>query len=281
MKHNKAILTFDVELWHEGEWIKKSFPKNTHIRNYFEESMLPLLDALKSSGARATFFVTGQVLEKYPNLIKKVSEEGHEIASHGYIHRRLEDMSPSEFEKQTAKQVELISRITGTPPKGFRAPHFSLTNKTKWALPILAKHGFAYDSSVFPMKTPEYGVSGAPTHPYRISFNDIVKENKSSPLVEIPPAVFSWSLVRIPVAGGIYFRLTPLLIFRRMLASVSRQSAPVLYFHPHELYHKTPRAQKGNPLKKALKYYGTRNSFHKFTRLLSCFTFDSIENTLL
>jgi len=266
---NKIALTFDLEIWHESEWIQKNLD-DLNPRDYLEESVEPILRLLKDKGGKATFFVTNQVLEKYPDLIKQISSLGHEIGSHCFEHRRLEKIVPKEFEEKMRQQVDLLEKITGKKPRGFRAPHFSLDDKNKWALPILAELGFKYDSSIFPVKTREYGVAKAPLAPYKIS----------SGLWEIPPAVYRFGPVKIPVAGGIYFRIMPLWFFKKILNLVSLERNPVLYFHPYELYSRTPQIKKGPFLKRKLKYFGIKNSFEKLEKLLDSFQFDTMENIL-
>lgn len=266
---NKVALTFDLEIWHESEWIQKNLD-DLNPRDYLEESVGPILRLLKDKGGRATFFVTNRVLEKYPDLIKQISSLGHEIGSHCFEHHRLGDLNPESFRAGMHEQVIKIKNLTGRNPLGFRAPHFSLDDKTKWALPILAELGFKYDSSVFPVKTPEYGLANAPLEPYKIS----------SGLWEIPPAVYRLGPIKIPVAGGIYFRIMPLWFFKKILNFVSPERTPVLYFHPHEFYGQTPQIRRGPFLKRKLKYFGIKNSFKKLEKLFDSFQFDSMENTL-
>lgn len=267
---NKVILTFDLELWHESKWIQKNLFSTEDKKDYLEESVIPILDLLAEKNFRATFFVTTPVLKKYPDLIKQIASAGHEIGSHSFIHQRLGELNPESFRIGMREQIVKIKNLIGRNPLGFRAPHFSLDNKTKWVLPILAELGFKYDSSIFPVKTPEYGVVNAPLDPYKIS----------SALWEIPPAVCRFSPIKIPVAGGVYFRIMPLWFFKKILNLVSLGRTPVLYFHPHELYAQTPKIKKGPFFKRKLKYFGKKNSFKKFEKLLDSFQFDSIENIL-
>ncbi len=278
MKNNKIILTFDLELWHEGRWLAPYIRKEMRTHDVLTESVLPLLEILKRRNHHATFFVTGMVLEKYGEVIKKIHDEGHEIASHNKEHMKLEEITPEDFEKDMTMQCNLIASLTGKRPLGFRAPHFSLNEKTSWILPILARLGFTYDSSIFPIKTREYGVEGAPRAPYGISFTDITAEDTTSPLLEIPQATLKTACGLIPVAGGIYFRLMPAFLFNNLfLRAVQQGSTPMLYFHPHELCTATPRI-RGPFLKTILKYWGVNRSLKKFEYLADRFQFDSIEN---
>lgn len=218
----KAILTFDFEYWHSGT--HRDSLKN-QPEDYIEESTRPILNLLKKYNAKATFFVLGEVANKYPELIKEIHQAGHEIASHGYTHSPLEKLSEKEFESEIVLSKEILKKITGRDPIGFRAPYFSLNENTKWVLNVLEKQGFKYDSSVFPLKTPLYGIKNAPLSPYKIS----------EKILEIPVTVLKSRLLRIPVAGGIYFRLLPNRIFFGALKSISQKRIPVLYFHPYDL----------------------------------------------
>ncbi|OGZ24150.1 MAG: hypothetical protein A3A08_00070 [Candidatus Nealsonbacteria bacterium RIFCSPLOWO2_01_FULL_41_9] len=260
------------------EYLSASSPP----KDYLEESVFPLLDCLYKHKAKATFFITGKVVEKYPELIKRIHQEGHEISCHGFSHRNLNTFSPSELDKEIEKLIELIENITGRKPKGFRAPSFSLNNQTRWVLPILSKHELKYDSSVFPARTPFYGVANAPKdYIYRISFKDVSKIDPGSPLIEVPLAVYSFLGIRIPIAGGVYFRLLPLWLYKILLkGAISQQGTVNLYFHPHELYQETPIPRQGSWLRKKIKYFGVKDSFKKLDNLLSIFNFDSIENIL-
>lgn len=266
----RIILTFDLEYWYNTEFLQKYIPENTDcLDDKIVESTLPLLEVLKRHKVNATFFVLGKVAEKYPDLIRQIYKEGHEIASHGYSHKPLSILSPSKFEEEIRKSITILHRITGTRPIGFRAPNFSLDSDNCWALKILEENGFRYDSSIFPLKTPMYGNSGAPPRIYNITDR----------ITEFPLAVYEKGFLRVPVAGGVYFRLTPLRMFTRILKSVQKRSVPVIYFHPHELHNFIPDF-KLPWWRRTLKYYNTKNGLSKFEMLLNCksFQFLSVED---
>ncbi|MES2223533.1 MAG: polysaccharide deacetylase family protein [Patescibacteria group bacterium] len=276
----KVMLTFDLEFWYEGKWLKPYITPEMEGRDALIESMLPILAILKKNGHKATFFTTNSVVLKYSDLIKRMSDEGHEIASHSVRHLRLEEVGKNTFEAEFKNHLDLIESITGKRPKGFRAPHFSLNNKTLWLLPILKACRISYDSSIFPIKTPEYGVSGAPRNSYPISFSNVAKEDPLSSLIEIPQATLQTGFGLVPIAGGIYFRLFPRIVFEYLFKKALRQNTtPMLYFHPHELCKNTPKIQ-GPVIKTMLKYWGTNKSLKKFEKLSEKFEFDSIENIL-
>lgn len=244
----KAILTFDFEFWYNGEFLKKYQPENKDkLDDYAIESIIPLLDLLKKYNQRVTFFVLGQLAEKYPELIKKIFFHQHEIASHGYSHRVLEELGPGEFEKEILKTNQIIEDIIGQRPIGFRAANFSLTKKTKWALKILNKYDFKYDSSIYPLR-----------------FSKI-----SNQILETPSSL-----------GGIYFRILPLKLYIFLIKHLSRTRIPILYFHPYELFESAPRINSAPGYKRRIKYWGIKNAWKKFEKLMEIFDFVSIEQYL-
>lgn len=258
MSENKNLigLSFDVELWNEGEWLAPYITEDMLVRDTFPASMETLLTLIRGKGP-ATFFVTQKVTENYPEIIRKIADDGHELGIHGPKHKKLKDYSPEEFRIDCLKQIVLLEQITGTKPRGYRAPHFSLTQTTSWVLPILKDLGFLYDSSIFPKNMGEYGNGNVPATPYTIIPG----------LIEIPISVATYGNTRIPFAGGLYFRILPLWMFRFFLRRVQKSQTPVLYFHPHELDPETPRISKGPWLKRLLKYWGTKKSLKKFEKL--------------
>ena len=182
---SKIILSFDLEFWYNSKFLKK-YLASDNFKDYVYESTIPLLELLKKYNIKATFFVLGKLAKNYPDLVEKIHQDDHEIASHGYSHKTLDELNKSEFEEEIAISIEILKKITGYPPKGFRAPNFSLNNKTKWALEILEKYNFKYDSSIFPFKTPLYGSFKAPLKIYKISKEDVYKEDENAKILEFP-----------------------------------------------------------------------------------------------
>ncbi len=267
--NNKQVvaLTFDVELWTEGTWMQSYITPNLLKSDPFPNSMSRILEALRKHNARATFFVTLEVTEKYPTILKDIHSAGHEIGIHGPKHIRLCNYTPDEFRADCIQQIAMIQTVTGAKAAGFRAAHFSLDATTMWILPILKELGFTYDSSIFPVNLGEYGMSNTPLAPYNIIPN----------LREIPTSVATFFGFRIPFAGGIYFRLLPLFIFKFLLRNSAKHSMPVIYFHPHELDENTPQIKNGPWLRRKLKYFGTKKSFNKFKALLENFQCETMK----
>ena len=183
-----------------------------------QQSTERLLALFEKHKTRATFFVLGWVAERLPELIRKIEAQGHEIASHGYNHLLLTEITPQEFEADLAKALEALEKCgVKTRPIGFRAPSFTVVEKTKsWALPILEKYNFKYDSSVFPIGFhPDYGVANAPLVPYKITDG----------LYEFPMSCVEMFGRRFPFGGGGYFRLFPVRL-HEVLHRESEQRRP-------------------------------------------------------
>lgn len=215
-------LTFDLEDWPVAVLGPDHDITPRVVRN--TKRCLQLLDW---HGVKATFFVLSRVAEKFPDLIREVHSRGHEIASHGHSHRLLTRMTPGEFVEDVKRSIEILTAITGTRPVGYRAPAFSIVKETRWAGRILADLGFRYDSSIFPIRHPRYGIAGATRgiHPW-----------PDCDLIECPPATVRMLGVNMPVAGGGYFRLLPGPLVRAAIRRINRDNVPaILYVHPYEL----------------------------------------------
>jgi len=248
MKKPKAILTFDLEFWYNSKFLEKHLiiENEDNDNDYIKESIESLIDLLKRYNQKATFFVLGKVAKKYPEIIKKIYEADHEIASHGYSHTILEKLGPDKFEQEILKTNKIIEEIINQKIIGFRAPNFSINKKTKWALKTLKKHNFQYDSSIHPLS-------------FKRTLNN-------SSVIELPPSL-----------GGVYFRLLPLKLYVDLIKLFKKTKIPITYFHPNELFESAPQIEYGPWWKKKIKYFGTKNAFVKFEKLLKEFNFISIK----
>lgn len=268
----KNILSVDVEGWYHPEYVrnkvKETFVERVHqgINNAFQ--------LLREYNANATFFVVGELVDKHPEIVNQINEEGHEVAFHGYYHKPLWELNAKEFQLE----LENFSSLIKEKCLGFRAPSLSLDNKTKWVLKVLERFGYKYDSSVMPVRTPLYGVKGAPLRPYRPSYENVAKEDKNAKLLEFPLLVYQLASVKIPAAGGFYLRLFPVDFIKRAIKKANKQGFPaVIFFHPWELDPKTPRL-KLSPYKSFVTYYNLDGMKKKLKNILSTFKFTSIEN---
>jgi polysaccharide deacetylase family protein (PEP-CTERM system associated) len=226
-----------------------------------------ILGLLAEANCKATFFTLGWVAEEHPALIKKIAGLGHEIACHSLRHRTVYEMTPEEFREDTHRAKELLEDCAGVPVRGYRAPSFSITQDSAWAFGILAELGFAFDSSVFPVKHPNYGAPEASRHPFRI-------QTISGPLVEFPMTTLEFAGLRSPFGGGAYFRLLPYWYTKWGVSFLNRhEDRPVcFYLHPWEIDPAQPR-MSGSLTSLLRHYMGLRNAPAKFRSLVFDFEF--------
>ncbi|MBV9281523.1 MAG: polysaccharide deacetylase family protein [Chloroflexi bacterium] len=222
-------LTIDLEDWHQLVYRRVTGDQMAPTRAVVTATYR-LLDALQDAGVRATFFVLGIVAEPYPELVREIARRGHEIASHGYSHRVIQTMEPEEFHADVLASRQQLQDLSGQPVIGFRAPEFSVGALDHWSFAVLADAGFLYDSSVFPVKGPRYGIPDAPHTPFVI-------ETRNGPIREFPLATWEVANRPLPIAGGTYFRLWPASLLKRALGQMDRAGeTAVLYFHPYEFH---------------------------------------------
>jgi polysaccharide deacetylase family protein (PEP-CTERM system associated) len=268
----KNILTIDVEELFHAEYTRNLRRKGNIFRTPF--NMPGILKLLDEHNTKATFFVVGELTEKCPSVMKEIVDRGHEVAFHSYDHKPLWDKNPEQLETEIEMFNKLLTSITGDECIGFRAPSFSLDNKTRWALEVLEKKGMLYDSSVFPNWTPLYGVPSAPLKPYKPSKDDLTFEDIKGKLWEFPLAVYSLLGLRIPAAGGFYLRFATSLV-RRAVKKINRLGSPaVIYVHNWELDPETPKLRL-NPYKSFITYHNIEKTVGLFRRLLRDFQFTS------
>lgn len=290
-------LSIDLEDWYHPELVRKFVLEKEDL---IVESTMPLLKMLDSSDVKATFFVLGAIAEKHPELIREIHGRGHEIASHGYSHMPLHLLDEKNFENEMRRATKLLEAITGEKPIGFRAPSFSLEQSTKWALSVLEKLGYKYDSSILPSNVSKlaglYGVSSAPANIYSPSKHDITKISQraniqlsglgnftvssSEGIIEFPVSVVELCKLRIPVAGGFYFRFFPLKFTEFAIKKKNKENVPVMAFlHPWETHTKTPRL-KMSRLSSFVTYFNIEQTLPKLEELLKTFKFGRIKDVL-
>lgn len=228
-----------------------------------------ILGLLDRHRARGTFFVLGCVAERLPGMVRAIAAAGHEIASHGWDHRRIPDQTPEAFRLSVRKTKALLEDLCGVPVHGFRAPSFSITQEFEWALDVLIEEGHTYDSSLFPVRRPGYGYADGDRDPYWL-------ERPAGRIQEIPPATLRLAGVNLPAAGGAYFRLLPYSLVRAALKECADRGVPgTFYIHPWELDPGQPRI--GVPWSTRIRHYGgLERTAPRLERLLSEFRFTSI-----
>jgi polysaccharide deacetylase family protein (PEP-CTERM system associated) len=227
------VLSFDVEEHDRIEaaaGLTLSPGLKGHYRDRLGESTRWLLDSLAAAEVRATFFIVGQVAAYDPGLVRSISAAGHEVASHGWDHRRVLAMTPDEFREDMRSSKDALEQVTGAAVVGYRAPTFSVVGRTAWAIDILAESGMEYDSSIYPVRHDRYGVPDAPRAPFWAV-------GERSTILELPPATLRVARANVPMGGGGYFRLFPLWLTERALRQTAADCRPpvaMLYFHPWE-----------------------------------------------
>lgn len=189
-----------------------------------------LIEIFAESGIRATFFVLGWVGERFPHLVRRIADAGHEIASHGYAHRLVYDQTRQGFRDDVRRAKQVLESVTGCSVDGYRAPSYSITPRSLWALDVLIEEGYTYDSSIFPIHHDRYGIPLSPRHPY------VIARARGS-LVELPASTVRVGPLNLPIGGGGYFRILPYGWTRwgiRRLNQVEGRPA-IFYLHPWEI----------------------------------------------
>ena len=233
-----------------------------------------ILDALDHAGKKGTFFILGWIANKSPQLVKRIADCGHVVASHGYGHQLVYTQSEEVFREDVHKTRVMLQDITGQPILSYRAPSFSITSKTPWAHRVLVECGYKYDSSVFPIYHDLHGNPNAPTHIHTI-------ETEAGALMEFPPAVIKIFGQNIPTGGGGYFRLFPFEISKRMLRSINQKGNPfVFYIHPWEIDPEQPRIPNASMKSRFRHYINLKRTYSRLQRLLNAFEFAPMETVL-
>ena len=219
----KHAFTVDVE-----DWYQSCLDYDAPITERVVRNVDRILEILDATGVRGTFFVQGMVAETFPRMVASLAAEGHEVQSHGYSHRPLFKMNHSELRHELERAKLTVEDAAGTSVTAFRAQDFSVLAGNLWALETLADVGFTIDSSIFPMRSARYGIEGWPLAPHRLIING------DDRLLEVPVAIWSRGSVRVPVAGGGYFRVLPVAVLERAIRSIGNTRPAVVYCHPYE-----------------------------------------------
>jgi polysaccharide deacetylase family protein (PEP-CTERM system associated) len=267
----KLILSFDVEEHFRIEaaaGLTLDPDRQEHYRERLDASTNGLLDLLAEARARATFFVVGEIAEHNPALIRRIAREGHELASHGWDHRRVHHFTPASFRADVLRSKEALEDVSGEAVVGYRAPTFSITRETAWALDVLADVGMQYDSSIYPVRHDRYGVPAAPRTPF-------LARGERRTILELPPATLRLFGMNLPMGGGGYFRLFPLFLTRWAIRQAEEGCRPAvanLYFHPWEFDPEQERLPLGG-LSRFRTYVGIRRSRGRLAALLARYAF--------
>jgi len=230
-----------------------------------EQNTNALLEILDGAGVKATFFFIGRLARDIPGLVKEVANAGHEIACHNYLHLRVFDIEKNKFKEKLSTAKKELEDVSGQPIYGFRAPDFSITDKSTWALDILKELGFVYDSSIYPFGLHDvYGIENAEPSVHTLT----------NGLIEFPLSIVELLGKRIPFGGGGYFRLYPLWLTKHFLSKLNRQGRPAMfYIHPYEAGPAIPKISPMSHYRRFRHYYHCTNGQVRMRKLLRKFKF--------
>jgi polysaccharide deacetylase family protein (PEP-CTERM system associated) len=269
----RNALSVDVEDWFHvgafervikhGDWagLECRVERNTDL----------LLDMFEASGIKATFFTLGWVAERYPALMRRIADAGHELGNHGSNHDRVFTLTPQQFAEDIDRARKTIEDASGAKVTGYRAPSFSIDKRTPWAHEVLAEQGYVYSSSVAPIQSDHYGWPEAP----RFAFKPVA----GSDLIEIPVTTAVFAGKRLAAGGGGYFRLLPYAFSRWAMRQVNDEDKrpAIIYFHPWEIDPGQPRVANA-PIKSKLRHYTNLGAMQgKLQRLISDFNWDRLD----
>lgn len=233
-----------------------------------------LLALFAEHHVRGTFFILGYVAEKHPELVREIAAAGHEIGCHSYYHQLVYTQTPEEFRQDLRQAKQRLEDLTGTAIVGYRAPSYSITAQSLWALDILIEEGFAYDSSIFPVRHDRYGMPHAERFPH-------ILRRAAGEIIEFPPSTVRFGGMNFPVSGGGYFRLFPYSLFRRGWHLINRREAEaaIFFLHPWEIDPAQPIVP-GKRLNIWRHRVNLKTTQAKLTRLLTDFCFAPVQQVL-
>jgi polysaccharide deacetylase family protein (PEP-CTERM system associated) len=240
-----------------------------------ERNIDVILQLLEEADASATFFTLGWIAERYPQVVRRIVDNGHELASHGYGHERVSDLTPEQFRSDITRAKHILEDLGGVAVRGYRAPSFSINQNNWWAVEELGNAGYVYSSSIYPVRHDHYGMPDAPRFPNR--------PNGADGILELPPTTLALLGRNLPAAGGGWFRLLPYALSRWMLQRVNAQDqAPCMfYFHPWEMDAGQPR-QSGLSTRTRFRHYvNLQRMPGRMKKLLNDFEWDRVDRVFL
>lgn len=236
-----------------------------------------LLTLFAEKQIKATFFVLGWVAERYPEIVRKIVAEGHELASHGYSHQLVYSQTPEVFREETYRSKQLLEAQGQKPVIGYRAASYSITAKSLWALDILAELGFTWDSSIFPIRHDRYGMPNSPEQPYRI------KTTSGAFITEFPLTTAKLAGMSVPAAGGGYFRQYPYVLSRFLFkrASLNGTRPQIFYLHPWEIDADQPRVEGAGWFSRFRHYTNLKHCLPRLERMIDDFPFATVSESIV
>jgi len=268
-------LTVDVEDYFQVAAFRHSVSMGDWDRmpSRVEDNTAKVLELFDELEVKATFFVLGWIAEKFPGIVRRISQAGHELGCHSYSHQLIYDLGPEAFRHDTMRALDAIQQAGGKRVSFYRAPSFSITKRSLWALDILVETGFTHDSSIFPIRHDLYGLPGAPQKPF-------VLRLAGGQLVEFPPSTLAWCGGRFPFTGGGYLRTLPLAFQRKGFRILEGNGVPtMIYVHPWELDPEQPRIKA--PLRSRFRHYtGLTRTASRLRKLMLEFRFVPMSEAL-
>jgi polysaccharide deacetylase family protein (PEP-CTERM system associated) len=268
-------LSIDVEDYFQVSAFEKTIDRNSWdaLEHRVEKNLNQTLAIFSDQKVKATFFTLGWVAERYPNLIKSIVEEGHELASHGYGHQRVTDLTPDQFREDVTKAMNILQDISGLKICGYRAPSYSIGKDNLWALEVLAETGHQYSSSIYPIQHDHYGFPEAP----RFCFRD-----EKTGLIEIPISTVKVMNKLRPAGGGGFFRFYPYAVTRWAINRVNNEGeSTVFYLHPWELDPDQPRQQGISAKTRFRHYLNLDKTESRLNRLLTDFNWGTMNDVFI
>jgi polysaccharide deacetylase family protein (PEP-CTERM system associated) len=271
------LMTVDVEDYFQVSGFEDRVPRSSW--SSYESRVVPnterLLDIFDEANVRGTFFVLGWVAERFPALVRRIHDAGHELASHGYAHQLVYSLTPDEFRADVRRARDVIEAASGVRVVGYRAPSFSITDASLWALDVLVEEGYTYDASVYPIRHDRYGIPTWPRQPRLI-------ERAAGTIWELPGSTVTYANANLPFGGGGYFRLLPYWWTARGMNRLNRQEQrpAMFYLHPWEVDPGQPRIQTSR-LTQLRHYANLGKTEQRLRRLLGDFQFGPVRDLLV
>ena len=270
----QRLSTFSVDV---EDWYQSCFDLDAPITERVVRNVDRILELLDEVGVKGTFFIQGRVAETFPELPAQLVAEGHEVQSHGFSHRALYTMNRRELRNELERAKKTVEDASGTRVWAFRAPDFSIHRSNLWALEVLAEVGFEVDSSIFPARSSRYGIPEWELGPRR------VRLATGGEILEVPVAIWPVAGVRLPVAGGGYWRVLPRALLERAIRAVTESGRPVvLYCHPYEFSPRELDDYRGAVpwSRRRSQSFGRAASMKRYARLLRTLPFGRFDDTL-
>lgn len=270
-------MSVDVEDYFQVHALEPHFPRESwdRVPTRVENNIERTLSLFARHRIRATFFILGWVAERFPQYVRRIAADGHEIASHGFAHHRVTELDPDRFRRDLADTRKLLEDIAGQRVRGYRAPSYSVGEGNRWALDVLEEEGYDYSSSIYPIRHDHYGMPEAPRHAFRPTVQ--------GRLLELPITTIEYAGRRLPCGGGGYFRLYPYAFSRWALRRVNRHEgrAAIFYFHPWELDPDQPRVRAATARTRFRHYLNLGRMESRLDRLLEDFRWDRMDRVFL